>query len=287
MLKYVYQTSNPLTLVAQTSGNGGNETMVTNLADPGETIIVAVAGIWGLKVVDMGRRYKLNVIQLTKNPGEIYTFEELEDQIIEHKAVALFVTQGESSGGVLQPLDGLGEICHKHNCLLAVDAVVSVGIVPLFVDRWKIDAVCGGSQKGIGAPAGMCLLSFSPRAHKKMLEKKHPPPYIFDMISLGNVWKCFETTHSYHYTYGTPMLAAVRQALVEICEEGLESVWERHKKCSDLFYQYEIEFGFGIGPSADKAIRVGFMAQNAKPEIVEHFVIALEDGIKYCRLNEN
>lgn len=57
MTKYVYQTNNPMTFVGQFSGNGGNEAMITNLADPGDTIIVATAGMWGVKVADMGRRY--------------------------------------------------------------------------------------------------------------------------------------------------------------------------------------------------------------------------------------
>ncbi|KAJ8984922.1 hypothetical protein NQ317_012168 [Molorchus minor] len=329
MLRYVYQTENPLTLVTQTSGNGGNEAMVTNLADPGETIVVAVAGVWGAKVADMGRRYNLKVIELRVEDGEVYTFKELEEQIIKHKPVALFITQGDTSGGTLQPLEGLGDICHKHNCLLAVDAVVTIGAVPLFVDRWKIDAVCGGSQKGLGAPAGMSLLSFSPLAQffilKKMLEKKHPPPYIFDILSLADVWNCFGKPIKYHYTYGTPMLAAVRQALEEICEEGVENVWERTRLATDLFIskldklgmkhfvekpenrlpgvvcavlpegvswrivlerlieQHSIDISFGIGPTANKAVRIGFLAQNAKSTVVEFFAEALEEAINYCR----
>ncbi|KAJ8984923.1 hypothetical protein NQ317_012169 [Molorchus minor] len=207
----------------------------------------------------------------------------------------------------------------RHNCLLAVDAVVTIGAVPLFVDRWKIDAVCGGSQKGLGAPAGMSLLSFSPLAHKKLLRKKHPPPYIFDILSLADVWNCFGKPRKHHYTYGTPMLAAVRQALEEICEEGVENVWERTRLATDLFISkldklgmkhfiektrktdclewfvlfyrkmHKIDIGFGIGPTANKAIRIGFLAQNAKSTVVEFFTEALEEAINYsrefCRIN--
>jgi alanine-glyoxylate transaminase/serine-glyoxylate transaminase/serine-pyruvate transaminase len=103
----------------------------------------------------------LDILALRKAPGEIYTLEELEAAITQHKAKMLFVTHGESTGGTLQVLDGVGEMCHKHNCLLAVDAVVSIASDPLFVDRWGIDAVTAGSQKALGAPPGMCMLSFS------------------------------------------------------------------------------------------------------------------------------
>lgn len=57
MIRYVYQTENPVSFILQTSGNGGNEAMVTNLADPGETVVIAVSGLWGSKVVDMAKRY--------------------------------------------------------------------------------------------------------------------------------------------------------------------------------------------------------------------------------------
>jgi alanine-glyoxylate transaminase/serine-glyoxylate transaminase/serine-pyruvate transaminase len=72
---------------------------------------------------------------LRKGPGEIYTLEELEAAITQHKANMLFVTHGESTGGTLQVLEGVGDMCHKHNCLLAVDAIVSIASDPLFVDR--------------------------------------------------------------------------------------------------------------------------------------------------------
>lgn len=106
----------------------------------------------------------LNILPLRKEPGEVYSLEELEDAILRHKADLLFVTHGESTGGTLQDVSKLGPICHKHNCLLAVDAVVSIAVDPLFVDRWEIDAVTAGSQKAVGAPPGMCLMSFSERA---------------------------------------------------------------------------------------------------------------------------
>lgn len=55
----------------------------------------------------------MNVVELTLPVGEVYSFEQLEKEIIQHRPVALYITHGESSGGVLQPLNGLGEICHK------------------------------------------------------------------------------------------------------------------------------------------------------------------------------
>lgn len=55
----------------------------------------------------------MDVVALTTEVGEVFTLKELEDQIITHKPVLLFITHGESSAGTLQPLEGLGDLCHK------------------------------------------------------------------------------------------------------------------------------------------------------------------------------
>lgn len=76
----------------------------------------------------------------------------------------LHIVQGESSIGLLQPLDGLGKICHQYDCLLSVDGVASVGSTWMFMDRWEIDVVFTGSQKALGVPPGLAPISFSARA---------------------------------------------------------------------------------------------------------------------------
>jgi alanine-glyoxylate transaminase/serine-glyoxylate transaminase/serine-pyruvate transaminase len=322
-LRYVFQTKNNLTIAVQTSGNGGNETILTNLLDPGDKLVVAVGGTWGEKVVDMAERHNLDILTLRKAPGEIYTLEELEAAITQHKAKMLFVTHGESTGGTLQVLEGVGEMCHKHNCLLAVDAIVSIASDPLFVDRWRIDAVTAGSQKALGAPPGMCMLSFSQLAEKRMLEKKTPPPYYFDVKRLADYWGCTEENRTYHYTFSSNMLVAVREALAQVCEEGLLAMWERHKNNARLFWKkldeigmecfvekienrfngvtgvkipkgidqleflhflktkYAIDITPGHGPTLGKAMRVGLMGQNSRPEVVEYLIEALKDGLKH------
>jgi alanine-glyoxylate transaminase/serine-glyoxylate transaminase/serine-pyruvate transaminase len=76
----------------------------------------------------------------------------------------VFVTHGESSTGVLQPLEGLGPLCHANNCLLAVDTVASLGGNPVMADQLEIDVIYTGSQKVLGVPPGTAPISFSDRA---------------------------------------------------------------------------------------------------------------------------
>lgn len=145
----------------------------------------------------------LKSILLEAKPKEVFRLEELEEAIKKHKPSVLFIVQGETSLGLIQPLEGLGDICHKcvtiitkavyifniifgfrYNCLLAVDAVVSLGAVPLFVDRWKIDAAVAGTQKGIGAPPGLALTTYSTLAK-----------YVFYMFAVSQISEMYLYKH--------------------------------------------------------------------------------------------
>lgn len=96
--------------------------------------------------------------------GQSVPLSKIEACLVEHKPKVLFLVHSESSTGVMQPLEGVGEICKKHSVLLAVDTVASLGGVPFFADKWGVDAMYTGSQKVIGAPPGIAPISFGPRA---------------------------------------------------------------------------------------------------------------------------
>ncbi|KAJ3594955.1 hypothetical protein NHX12_004260 [Muraenolepis orangiensis] len=100
---------------------------------------------------------------------------EMYKAIAKHKPVLFFLTHGESSAGLCHPMDGIGEICQKHNCLFLVDTVASMGAAPIFMDKQKIDILYTGSQKALNAPPGTAPISFNDRACEKMFNRKTKP----------------------------------------------------------------------------------------------------------------
>lgn len=239
-IQYIFQTRNELTLALSASGHGGIEAVMCNLLEPGEKVLIATNGIWGDRAANMAQRYGANVIQVKTQPGNNFTLELLENALMKHKPVLLFIVQGESSTGVYQPLDGLGEICHRYNCLLAVDTVASLGGVPVKADEIGIDAIYTGSQKVLGAPPGITPISFSERAKQKLFNRKtEVKVYYLDMKILGDYWACFDKNRPrvYHHTISTTLLYGLREALAMVCEEGMNSVIERHQKCADQLYK--------------------------------------------------
>lgn len=112
-LKYMFQTRNPLTLCISASGHGGMEASLCNLIEEGDIVLCGITGLWGRRAGDMASRYGADVRYVEAGKDEILTVEQLNAYFEVHKPRIFFITQGDSSTGVLQPIDGLGELCRR------------------------------------------------------------------------------------------------------------------------------------------------------------------------------
>ncbi|XP_042312631.1 serine--pyruvate aminotransferase [Sceloporus undulatus] len=232
-IQYAFQTQNPLTLAVSGTGHCAMEAAFLNMVEKGDKVLIAVNGYWGERATDVAKRLGGEVYQLTKSPGEYFTLEEVEKGLLQHTPVLFFITHGESSTGVLQPLDGLGDLCHRYNCLLLVDAVASLGGAPILMDQQGIDILYSGSQKVLSAPPGACPISFSERARKKIYTRKTKPvSFYLDMEELTKYWGGDDNPRKYHHTAPINTFFCLREALAILAEKGLENSWKVHQENS-------------------------------------------------------
>ncbi|XP_054138958.1 alanine--glyoxylate aminotransferase [Melozone crissalis] len=246
-IQYAFQTRNRLSLALSGSGHCAMEATLLNLLERGDTVLVAINGIWGQRAAEIARRLGANVCELLKPPGKYFTPQDIEQGLVQHKPLVLFITHGESSTGVLQPLEGLGELCHRHGCLLLVDAVASLGGAPIFMDQQEIDVLYSGSQKVLNAPPGTAPISFSERAREKLLRRKtKPPSYYLDINCLANYWGCDGEPRRYHHTAPINSFFSLREGLALLAERGLESSWERHRANCSLLCQGLLGMGLEL-----------------------------------------
>jgi len=228
-LRYIMQTDSKYVLATSGSGHSAMEASVASLVEPGDKMLVGVNGIWGARVVDMARRFGAEVEPLEAALGQAFSLEQIEAGIKEHKPKIVFFAQGESSTGIKQELEGVGELCRKHGALLLVDTVCSLGGIPFFADAWKVDAMYSGGQKVLSAPPGGSPLFFGERAMEKMHSRASPiGTYNLDLTLVGDYWGWYDKRF-YHHTGLVSNMYALREALDMACEEGLENLWARHR----------------------------------------------------------
>ena len=167
LLRYVWQTENELTISISGTGSAGMEASLANVVEPGDVVLIGVMGYFGNRLVDMATRYGADVRKINKPWGENFSLAELKEALETHKPAILALVNAETSTGVRQPLEGVGELCREHNCLLLVDAVTSLGGVPFYADQWGVDLAYSCSQKGLGCPPGLSPFTMSDRAWEK------------------------------------------------------------------------------------------------------------------------
>jgi alanine-glyoxylate transaminase / serine-glyoxylate transaminase / serine-pyruvate transaminase len=178
MLRYVFQTRNPLTLAVSGTGTAAMETAVANMVEPGERVLVCANGYFGLRIAEMVERYGGQLTLFKRAWGEVFTLEEIEAALVESQAKVVAIVHAETSTGALQPLQGMAEIVHNHGAVLIVDAVTSLGGVPLLVDEWELDLVYSGDAEMPGLPAGIRTHHIKRQGRRKAACPANPGPQL-------------------------------------------------------------------------------------------------------------
>ena len=311
LLRYTWQCNNRITLPMSGTGSAAMEASIANFIEPGEKILIAKKGYFGERLVDMASRYKADVSVIEKQWGEAFTFDEIKYEIETKKPAIFAIVHAETSTGVLQPLDGIGEICRENNCLFLVDAVTSLGALKLFIDDWKIDIAYSCSQKGLSCPPGLSPFTMNKRAEDKLSSRTSKVPNWYLDLSLLN--KYWGSDRVYHHTAPVNMNFAIREGLRLIANEGLENIWHRHNSNSVKLWQgleslglelhvskevrlptlttvkippavngdafrnhilknFGIEIGNGLGALSGNVWRIGLMGFNSSEENVDRLL---------------
>lgn len=224
--KWLLGTTNDVFLLAS-SGSGAMESAVQNIVNPGDKVIVVNAGNFGTRWLKLVKAFKANVVEIGKTWDKIVTPEELKKKLDENPDTkAVFCQLSETSTGACSNVREFAEIISKTPAISVVDGVSGVGVVPFYMDDWKIDMVAGGSQKGLMVPPGLAFIAVNKKAWK-MVEECKQPRFYFDL-----------TIFKKHVDAGTmtPWTSAItiaNQANVAfdlMRGEGKEEMWKRFEK---------------------------------------------------------
>jgi aspartate aminotransferase-like enzyme len=224
-MKQVFQTENDV-LAFASSGSGAMESAAANLVRPGEPALAVSCGKFGERWAELCDAFGAQTIHHQVEWGTKIEPSELDRVLGETPAEVVFVTLSETSTGVVNDIQGLAEVAHKHGALLAVDAVSALGAIPVNQDAWNVDVVVAGSQKALMCPPGLAFASVNEAALKRASESPGRR-YYFDWEKTAKGQR--KDPPDSPFTPAVGLFMALDVALEMILEtEGLENVFERH-----------------------------------------------------------
>jgi len=221
-LREVFRTESEVLLFGA-SGTGAMESAIANLCSPGDPVLVVSAGYFGERWVKLANAYGVDVDHLRYDWGEIPSAVDVASRLSERAATAVFLTQSETSTGVVSDLQPFAAAAREAGALSVVDAISSLGAVPLETDAWGIDVVAAGAQKALMTPPGLAMISASDTAWAKSSTATSPSFY-FD-------WEITRKGQSKLDAPVTPpvsLVAGLNVALGMVLGQGLEAAFERH-----------------------------------------------------------
>jgi len=317
LLRLVFRTQNEITFPVSGTGSAGMETVMANLIEPGDEVVVGVNGAFGTRLAEVAERQGATVHKVEAAWGRIIEASQVAAALEAAKKPKLVaIVHAETSTGIHQPIEEISELAHRHGAMMAIDAVTSLGCVPVEIDKWKIDACYSCTQKGIGAPPGLSPVTFSAAAMDAIRKRKTKcRSWYFDVALIEQYWG---PDRMYHHTAPITMNYALYEALRIVVEEGLEARWRRHrvnasalqagvramglelaaqeghrlpqlttiavpdgideaKVRAELLRLFNIEIAAGLGPLKGKIWRIGLMGEGSRRENVMLILNALEE----------
>jgi alanine-glyoxylate transaminase / serine-glyoxylate transaminase / serine-pyruvate transaminase len=318
MLRAVFGTRNPVTVVVPGTGSSGMETAVANFVEPGSKFAVFANGYFADRLSEMGRRQEAIVARLEKPWGQVFDYEEASEFLHREKPAVVAFVHAETSTGALQDPKLITRAARETNALVIADTVTSLGALPVGVDDAGIDVAYSCTQKGLSCPPGLSPLTASPRAMDWLKGRKTAVRQWY--LDLNLLVEFFDG-HKYHHTISAPLFYALHEGLRLIAVEGLENRWERHgsnhlslvaglermglqmhvaaghripnvntprvpagvddaKVRKYLLEKCRIDIAGGFGELFGKIFRIGLMGPLANPESVATLLAALQDALR-------
>ncbi|MBI2873223.1 MAG: alanine--glyoxylate aminotransferase family protein [Chloroflexi bacterium] len=229
-LKKLFLTKNDVFFLTA-SGTGAMEAAVVNTLSPGDKVLSVTTGVFGQRFANIAKAYGANVQDLTVEYGQAAEPETVRRALRADPAIrAVVITHNETSTGVTNDLAAISRIVKgEFDKLLLVDAVSSIGSIPLPVDEWQCDIVATGSQKGWMAPPGIAMISVGPKAWEASKTAKMPRFY-FDLTAAKNYLERAQTP----WTPALSVLYGLDVGLQKMLKVGLDNVHRKQARIGQL-----------------------------------------------------
>lgn len=217
------------------SGTAVVESILTSVIPYDKTILIINNGSYGKRMCQIASRYKINFIEFKSSPILPLDLNELKNILDSNKNIShLAVVHNETTTGLLNNLDELSNLTKNSNIELIVDAMSSYAAIPIDMKKQNISYLAASSNKNIQGMAGVGFVI----ANISSLEKlKNIEPRTF-YLSLFEQYENFIKTHQMRFTPPVQTLYALKQAIIEAKNEGIENRYKRYSSSWELLTNF-------------------------------------------------
>ena len=231
-LREIFGTNEEI-LIFPAAGTGAMEASIVNLFSEGDHVLCLDTGEFGRRYKDIGEAFGLQVETLSFPLGRPVDPKVVEDRLAkdDKKSIrGILLTHNETSAGVTNDLKAVSGAVGEHPAFLIVDAVSSLGALPVKMDEWGLDVVISGSQKALMSPPGLALAALSARAWAQT-EKAGLPRYYWDFRRA----KAYAEKKQTPYTPAVSLLFGLNAALKSLTEQGMEKIYDQQAVIGKAF----------------------------------------------------
>ncbi|NNL85108.1 MAG: aminotransferase class V-fold PLP-dependent enzyme [Myxococcales bacterium] len=283
-LRPLFGTDNAMTLPLSATGSAGMEACLVNLLEPGDAIVVGVAGVFGERMCEVASRAGARVVRVEAEPGTVLGDDAMGDAIRKTRPRVVAFVHAETSTGALQPVTGIAAAAREVDALVVLDCVTSLGGLPVELDRWGVDAAYSGTQKCLSCPPGLSPVSFNDRAVERVAGRQHKvQSWYLDIGLLAGYYGGGQRV--YHHTAPISAIYGLDEGLRIIEEEGLEAREARHRSAAKALVEGLAQLGFA--PLVAEAHRLPMLSSMRLPDTIlsrgeadVRKVLLLEHGIE-------
>jgi alanine-glyoxylate transaminase/serine-glyoxylate transaminase/serine-pyruvate transaminase len=261
-LRRLFGTANRMTLPLSATGSAGMEACLVNLLEPGDPVLIGVAGVFGGRMAEVARRAGAVVTTVETAWGSVLDADAMRDAIQKAKPRVVAFVHAETSTGALQPVAEIASAAREAGAFVVLDCVTSLAGLPLAIDDWGIDAAYSGTQKCLSCPPGLSPVSFSDRAVEHVEQRKTPVQSWFLDVSLLAGY--YGGDRSYHHTAPISAIYAIAEGLRIVEEEGMAAREARHRQAAKALIEGLAPFG--LEPLVDEPNRLPMLSSMRLPE---------------------
>ena len=318
MLRYAWAAPDAHVIPIAGPGHAALEAIAYTFLRPGDRVVVVSNGFFGDRTLEVLLTHRVKGDLVSSAWGSAPDLAALRTAL-KTPAKAVVVVHNETSTGVTNSLDPIVEVAHAADAFVIVDAVSSLGGIPLPFGKLGVDAGFTASQKCIAAPAGIAPVAVS-RSLWESTDPKSVEGWYLNLYTWDRYEREWGDWHPTPTTISSNVFYAFHRALKLLREEGLEARFARHAKVAARLRAGLAELGFkpvgppailsntvacfapppgvdptrlvkrlkdehniyisgGLGPLRGKTIRIGTMGTQADPETIDWLLRAVRASV--------